>query len=132
MFSDTQSFQDQIRKEILDENQQTPHVYVRTGTKAHDTWYNLPKQYDRIEIKFSKNFSGYQEPVEIGTFDISDFSAVKFENENAINFDTLNEENDEPNKYGQLEIEIYGKHCQDCPCFGGSQVLRQHPYVCHL
>ena len=107
-FDFAQSFQDQIRKEILDENQQTPHVYVRTGTKAHDTWYNLSKQYDRIEIKFSKNFSGYQEPVEIGTFDISDFSAVKFENENAINFDTLNEENDEPNKYGQLEIEIHG------------------------
>ena len=104
-FDFDQSFYNEVLKEGLDLEQSIPHVYVRAGG---DRWFDCSKKHEQIELTFLKNFFGYPQPVKIDTFDINDFSTIRFENEKPIRLGELDTKNDGTNKQGELEIEVYG------------------------
>ena len=80
-FQFEKAFKEKMSNDILGENKETPHIYARPGEKQNGCYFNFSKQYERMELKFSKQFGGEYDRVEIANLDSSDFTVIKFENE---------------------------------------------------
>ena len=99
-------FDEEFYKNLVDKTfnstELVPHVYIRAGTKGAANWINLDKKYERIEVKFYKEFSGYSEGIEFYALDAKNFESIKLENECQMHENSENIENE----YGSLEMKF--------------------------
>ena len=105
-FQFEKSFKEKLSNDILGENKETPHIYARPGEKENGCYFNFSKQYERMELKFSKQFGGEYDRVEIANLDSSDFTVIKFENEEAMRHDEITTKSTSNTEYGQFVIEF--------------------------
>ena len=105
-FQFEKSFKEKLSNDILGENKETPHIYVRPGEKENGCYFNFSKQYERMELKFSKQFGGEYDRVEIANLDSSDFTVIKFENVEAMRQDEITTKSTSNTEYGQFVIEF--------------------------
>ena len=71
----------------------------------HSSFESL-KDFKIKQFLISKSFTGYQEPLPVGTFKAKEFSLVKFENEEPIV--NVNEKSENSKNYGDLFVKVLG------------------------
>ena len=102
-FNFEDSFWSQLEKTWKEPwNQTVPQIVVAKGTKDGKDWYSYDKDFKIKQFLISKSFTGYQEPLPVGTFKAKEFSLVKFENEEPIV--NVNEKSENSKNYGDLFV----------------------------
>jgi len=106
-FNFEDSFWSQLEKTWKEPwNQTVPQIVVAKGTKDGKDWYSYDKDFKIKQFLISKSFTGYQEPLPVGTFKAKEFSLVKFENEEPIV--NVNEKSENSKNYGYLFVKVLG------------------------
>ena len=104
-FSFGEEFYCKLEKSCQVWEQPIPCVIVAKGDKTGKDWYGCHnKEFKIQEIKMSKNFVGYPEPVPLGTFPVKDFTIIKFENEDPRGICKVGAECSD----GEFMVEIFG------------------------